>query len=300
MKLWTFLLVAACSRPSMAKPQPPPPEPTPSAVATAEPEVQNEPEEHLLSEFTTKFKATQAMEHRVTNITLAASKIADLRIEPGEEFSFNDTVGARSEEHGFKNAPAIFMGELSEDIGGGTCQVSSTLFAAVLYAGVEVTDRRPHSRQSSYIGSGLDATVSYPPECEQKADPAICYDLKFKNNFEFPLHITAEVGEDLDQEERRLLTVKVFGTGEGPKVETRWTAWKMPDFTKRFRRISYWKNDHKRLKQPGQKGLEGARHVTLTWPDGHVEKREVFSRYKPVPEVWEVGMLWKNPEGDPK
>jgi vancomycin resistance protein YoaR len=83
-------------------------------------------------------------------------------LAPGELVSFNDIVGARTEDNGFRPAPEIYKGEMIKGIGGGTCQVSSTLHAAAFSAGFDVVERYPHSRPSGYIGLGLDSTVSWP------------------------------------------------------------------------------------------------------------------------------------------
>lgn len=302
MKCVLLLLLASCSEPPLeeapvevvettVEPAALAPAPIVSASLPPAPEL---PKERPLASFTTKFKAGKGMESRVENITLIAKKLADYKLDPGAEFSFNTVVGPRTKEAGFKGAPTFFMGEVLEGIGGGTCQVSSTLYAAMLHAGAQTLERRPHSRLSSYIEPGLDATVNYPAECRgDKPDPRVCYDLRIKNPFDFPLFIRATVGEDLDKESKRTLQVEVLGTGEGPKVKTEWRAWGGEDFEKRVRRISYWKNARKRLKQSGQNGLEGARIVTLTWPNGRVETRKIRSSYQPVPEVWEVGMEWQ-------
>lgn len=299
-----FLFVVGCKHPAPVGSAPPPivsasaasvasVEP-PAASASAAPEG---PKEHLLGGYTTVFK-TNTHDGRVDNIVLAASKIDGLVIPPGEEVSFNQVVGPRTVERGFKNAPTIVMGEVFEGIGGGTCQVSSTLYTALLNSAVEVTDRRPHSRPSHYISPGLDATVSFPEECLKKADPTICYDLKFRNPFTFPISVHAGVEDRVPAKSgtERCLVVAIWGTGEHPNVQYEWHAWNTPPFEKRYRKVPYWKDDRKQLKQAGAPGLEGALMITTTFEDGHTIKKEVFSHYNPVPEVWEVGMEWKNPE----
>lgn len=300
-----FLLVG-CTAPAETKPIPVASvsavvrdvTPVPSVSSAPEPE---EPVQKLLVAYTTKFKADEKAANRAANIELVAGRFeGDVKLEPGEEFSFNKLVGPRSEAAGFKNAPTIFMGEVFEGIGGGTCQVSSTLYAAALHAGLTIVERRPHSRPSTYIDPGLDATVSYPVECETKNDPTACYDLRFKNPYDFPLYLRVNVSLSYDADDKRSVTASIFGNGEIPKVTTRWASWNTPPFEKRTRRVSYWKNDRRRLKQAGHVGLEGARYLTLTYPDGHVEKREVVSRYQPQPEVWEVGMEWKDTESQPQ
>jgi hypothetical protein len=243
------------------------------------------------------------MDGRVQNILLASSKINDTLIGPGEEFSFNEKVGARTEDSGFKNAPTLFMGEIFPGIGGGTCQVSSTLYATMILTGIEASERRPHSRPSNYISPGFDATVSYPAECLEKSDPTICYDLRFWNPYEFPLHIKTEIGPEMSEKEKqelfdpkRSLKISIFGMGETPKVTTKWASWKTSPFKKRYRRVHYWRDGRMRLKQAGVLGNEGALHVKLTYADGYTVDRKIHSRYQPVSEVWEVGMAWENPE----
>ncbi len=261
-----------------------------AALPTATAVVELPQEEHLLGQFTTRFKADPKLDGRVQNITLIASKFKDFTLKPGEELSFNQVVGPRTAELGFKNAPTVFMGEIQEGIGGGTCQVSSTLYAAALSIGIFATERRPHSRPSSYIEPGMDATVNYPAECQvDKPDPRICYDLKLKNPYESSLVFRAEVGDAVGDDGKRSLTISIFGTQDVPKVTSVWKVWNSPPFEKRFRRVPYWQDDRRRLKQPGQPGLEGARIFTVTYPDGHVENRKVVSHYQPVPEVWQVG-----------
>ena len=98
---------------------------------------------------------------RGDNIALATDSVSDKIVRPSWEFSFNDTVGERSWENGYKVAGVIINGKPDVDYGGGVCQVSSTLYNAVLLAGLTSTDRTPHYFQSTYIAAGRDATVAY-------------------------------------------------------------------------------------------------------------------------------------------
>ncbi|MBU8880470.1 VanW family protein [Bacillus sp. FJAT-29790] len=119
---------------------------------------------------------------RSHNISLAAEAINNYVVFPGETFSFNRIVGKRTKERGYLRAPVIVRGELSEDIGGGICQVSSTLFNAADRAGVKMVERFSHSKRVPYVPPGRDATVSwYGP------------DFSFKNVYSFPLLIRAKV-----------------------------------------------------------------------------------------------------------
>ena len=133
----------------------------------------------LLSDFSTSFKTSNS--NRSTNIALAASKLDGLVLMPGEELSYNQTIGQRTKSAGYKEAPAYLNGQVVQEVGGGICQVSSTLYNAVLYANLEVTERKNHSFKPTYVKPGLDATVSW-------GGP----DLKFKNNRDYPIKIVTD------------------------------------------------------------------------------------------------------------
>lgn len=279
------------------------PEPPPIPSETAAPPEPSEapPPEKLLYEYTTRFKAGPRFLNRGHNIKLLSDKLQNLTLEPGEEFSFNKRAGPRTLKEGYKSAPTYFLGEVIPGIGGGSCQVSSTLYAAVLHANVEVTDRRPHSRKSNYIHPGLDATVNYPKECwgAKKPDKRICFDLQFRNPYDFPITILFKIGdivEDKKGEKTRPFTVSVYGSGEIPKVTTVWKPHGAPPFKVRYRRVSWWKDDRKKLKQSGRPGLRGTRVLTIEHPDGRKETKRVYSKYQPVPEVWRVGLEFEKPE----
>ncbi|MBM7655017.1 VanW family protein [Neobacillus cucumis] len=118
---------------------------------------------------------------RTNNIDLATKAINNYVIFPGETFSFNKVVGKRTASKGYLKAPVIIRGEFSEDIGGGICQVSSTLFNAVDNAGLKIVQRFSHTRKVPYIPPGRDATVSwYGP------------DFVFKNIYKEPILIRAK------------------------------------------------------------------------------------------------------------
>lgn len=117
---------------------------------------------------------------RGKNIEVAASKIDDLILMPGEEFSYENTVGPVTQENGYFYAPVISNGQLVQGIGGGVCQVSSTMYNAQLMAGILPTERRNHSKAVSYVPRGLDATL---------ASGSIDY--KFKNTYDYPIVINS-------------------------------------------------------------------------------------------------------------
>lgn len=115
---------------------------------------------------------------RGRNIEIAASKIDDLLLMPGDEFSYEKSVGPVTQSNGYTYAPVISNGELIQGIGGGLCQVSSTLYNTQLKAGIVPTERRNHSKAVSYVPRGLDATL---------ATGSIDY--KFKNTHKYPIVI---------------------------------------------------------------------------------------------------------------
>jgi len=117
---------------------------------------------------------------RSNNIQLATNAINNYVVFPGERFSFNKVVGKRTVAKGYLRAPVIVKGEFTEDVGGGICQVSSTLYNAVDQAGIKIVKRFSHSRRVPYIPPGRDATVSwYGP------------DFRFKNDYNQPVLIRA-------------------------------------------------------------------------------------------------------------
>ncbi|MBN9654292.1 VanW family protein [Halobacillus sp. GSS1] len=121
-------------------------------------------------------------QERSHNIRLAAEALDSHVVFPGEVFSFNKVVGKRTMEKGYKKAPVIVKGEVSEGIGGGICQLSSTLFNSVDKAGVKIMERYSHSKRVPYVPEGRDATVSwYGP------------DFTFKNPYNQPILIRSKV-----------------------------------------------------------------------------------------------------------
>jgi Uncharacterized vancomycin resistance protein len=121
--------------------------------------------------------------NRSHNIALAAKAISNTVVFPGETFSFNRTVGPRTVEKGYLSAAVIVRGELSEGVGGGICQVSSTLFNATDSAGLKIVQRYSHSRHVPYVMPGRDATVSWDGP-----------DFVFRNEYNQPILIRAFAG----------------------------------------------------------------------------------------------------------
>lgn len=145
----------------------------------------------MMGTFSTNVSGTS---NRKENVRLAAQNCNDTILLPGEEFSFNNVVGERTTANGFKAAPSYVNGESVDEVGGGICQVSSTLYNACLYSNLEINERHCHPYISAYVGAGFDATVSW-------GGP----DYRFCNNTEFPIKIKASY-------EDGVVTCTIYGT----------------------------------------------------------------------------------------
>ena len=139
--------------------------------------------------------------NRLHNVRLVAQLVDGALIAPGAEFSFNQTTGERSPERGFREAPVIINGELQNGIGGGVCQVSTTVFNAAFEAGISITSRTNHALYISHYPQGRDATVNYPDT-----------DLRFQNDTDKWLLLRTFVGTSE-------LTVNLYGTPADRRVE---------------------------------------------------------------------------------
>jgi vancomycin resistance protein YoaR len=154
------------------------------------------------SEFSTHFENNPPREH---NIKLAIAQFDGLTVENGEEISFNKTVGSRSAELGYQEAKIILDGEYVEGVGGGVCQASTTVFNAVVKAGLQITESHNHSLVSSYVPLGHDAMVSSAS------------DLRFVNNTGAPIYFETAVKDN-----RAFVTI--YGRSKGGNVRYKLSA----------------------------------------------------------------------------
>ena len=134
----------------------------------------------LLSTFKTTYSTRDR--DRTTNLTLAANKINGTVVMPGETFSYNTVVGERTIAAGYKEAPIYVSGEVVDGLGGGICQITSTLYNAVVSANLEIVERSNHQFVPSYVSASRDATVVYGS-----------IDFKFKNNRDYPIKLVCSV-----------------------------------------------------------------------------------------------------------
>ena len=138
----------------------------------------------VLGSWETHYSASAVESDRTYNLKVGADHLNGHILKPHEAFSFNEVVGARTEQEGYRVAPVIQGGELIDGLAGGMCQIASTLHAAAFFAGLDILSSTPHSRPSSYITMGLDSTVVYPT-----------VDLKLRNPYDFPVVMHFQVNQ---------------------------------------------------------------------------------------------------------
>lgn len=231
----------------------------------------------VIGYFETKYARDQKHEARTFNLRLAASKLDGHVLMPGEVFDFNDVVGPRSEVNGYKVAPVIAQGELVDGIGGGTCQIAGTLHGAAFFAGLDIVERKPHTRPSFYIKMGMDAAVAYP-----------AITLRLRNPFSYPvvLHETVQGGvvraEILGPKRTRDVTFVRKVADVTPFQEKEVPDPKVP-------------KGERVLSQRGIPGFKITRYRLLR--DGAFAVRErMQDSYPPTTQIWRVG----TGEPDPK
>ena len=148
----------------------------------------------VLGSYTTNFDTSNT--NRTHNIELASTKISGTLVKPGDVFSFNNVVGERTAEAGYDDAPVIIDGKLVPGIGGGICQVSSTLFNTALLSGMNIIERTPHFEPVGYIQAGRDATVAWG-----------YLDFKFRNPYQQSIYILSVMNNGT-------LTSYIIGTAQ--------------------------------------------------------------------------------------
>ncbi len=225
-----------------------------------------------LSTFTTTFAIGGSNTGRANNVAVAAKKLDGTLLLPGTTVSFDAKVGPRTLEQGFAHAPEIVGDELENGVGGGTCQVASTLHAASLFGALDIVERHAHARASAYTKPGLDATVVYG-----------VIDLKIRNPHPFALVVHAHVPKPG--------TLEIVLLGGEPSAKVVYSFSSRPTDAP-FRRITHKPYLPKGAVISRQKGKAGAMvlsYVKTIHPDGHVTERTYPSEYRAVPEVFWVG-----------
>ena len=222
----------------------------------------------LLATYSTTFSTKNT--NRSTNIRLATQKINGVVLMPGETFSYNQVVGKRTTASGFKVAAVYSNGEVSEGVGGGICQVSSTLYNAVLFSNLEVTERRNHTFHTGYVPAGQDATVSWGAP-----------DFKFKNNRNYPIRIVATVSGGK-------ITTKIYGLKQADDYTVKISSsivGSIP-YKTTYKTDSSLGAGNTKVIQKGSNGLKSVTYKIL-YQNGKEVSREVISRdtYQPHNQI---------------
>ena len=226
----------------------------------------------VLGEYTTTVNGSSV---RKNNVRLAGEK-CNVILLPGEEFSYNKTVGKRTKENGFGEAGAYLNGETVQEVGGGVCQTSSTLYNAVVLSNLEVTERTNHTYISSYVPIGRDATVSW-------GGP----DFKFKNNRDYPIKIEASYANNK-------LTCKIIGTNvDGSYVK--FTSERTGDvaYNTKYENDATIPEGQQVTKQAGSNGGKAVSYRLVYDKDGKLlsKKKEANSYYKGHEAIIAVGTM---------
>lgn len=227
----------------------------------------------LLSSFRTSF--TSSNSNRSTNIRLCSEKINGTVLMPGETFSFNQVVGKRTPEAGFKPATAYSAGKVVQEYGGGICQVSSTLYNAVLYSNLEIVERTNHGYKPSYVKPGLDATVSW-------GGP----DFKFKNNRDYPIRIVCDTSN-------KILKIYIYGLKRDTDYKVVLDAQYVSTvyFKTVYQKDSSLSSGQSKVIQNGSNGCKTATYKYLYDANGTLVSSECISRdtYNPHNKIVAVG-----------
>lgn len=227
---------------------------------------------YLISTYTTRYDASNL--NRSQNLAIATGKINGTVLMPGEEFSFNQIVGKRTIEEGYKDAKIYQDGKVVDGLAGGICQISSTLYNAVIKANLEIVERRNHSFTTSYVKAGRDATVVYG-----------VIDFKFKNTRTYPIKIEGSVGSGVAE-------FNIYGI----KEETEYSVDLSPIVTASIPYTTQYIPDA--TLAPGQQvvvqaGGNGCKVTTYkeTKLDGKFVSREIISTdtYQPMKAIIRVG-----------
>ena len=223
----------------------------------------------ILGSFTTYFDGSNTS--RAHNIHLASQKIHQTFIPAGGIFSFNQVVGERTPEAGYDDAPVFMGGRLVPGIGGGICQVSSTLFNTALLSGMDIVERDTHFAPVSYIPVGLDATVAWG-----------YIDFQFKNPYSHPIYVIAEEGAGY-------VTITILGAKEDVPQSvtiTKGKEQKIPN--KKVEKIDDTVKEET-IEEAGHEGISIDTTRTIVYGDGRSSTYTFNSYYEPVDRVVVTG-----------
>lgn len=221
----------------------------------------------VLGEYSTYVSGTAV---RKNNVKLAGEKCSGVILLPGEEFSYNKVVGKRTKAAGFGEAGAYLNGETVQEVGGGVCQASSTIYNAIVLSNLEITERHNHTFISSYVPIGRDATVSW-------GGP----DFKFKNNQKYPIKLIVSYSNSQ-------LYAKVLGTNvDGIRVEFTSTRTATTGYNTKYETDPNLPEGTEQIKSKGSGGAKAVSYRKIYDKNGKLisSKKEANSSYKGHDEV---------------
>ena len=226
----------------------------------------------LLASYSTTYSTGNY--NRSTNISLAARSVNGYVLMPGETFSYNSTVGQRTAARGYKEAGVYLNGEVTTGLGGGICQVSSTLYNAILLANLEIVERSNHTFKPTYVPAGQDATVSWGAP-----------DFKFKNNRNYPIRITATAGNGS-------VSFNVYGLKTSDDYEVKIVSSEIGSipFSTQYQETSSLPAGTQKITQAGSNGCKTQTYKILYKNGAEVSRTLINSdTYKPHNQVVSVG-----------
>lgn len=225
----------------------------------------------VLAGFETPYSLQKKARARTHNLKIAAAKLDGWVVPAGAIFDFNEVVGDRTRLNGFKPAPEISSGRLVEGMGGGTCQVASTLHGAAFFAGLPILTRHPHSRPSGYIKLGLDAAVAYGS-----------LNFRFRNDRDFPLVLGVVVKDGR-------LRASIYGARQDRTVTFVRRIERALPFEVELIEDAQLPRGLRVLSQRGVAGFEVTRFRAVQQQGGHGQRQRSTDVYPPTPQIWRIG-----------
>ena len=235
----------------------------------------------LIATYTSKYDISD--KNRVTNLEIAANRCNNTVLYPGDEFSYNKALGHRTTANGYKMGNSFAGGKVVQTIGGGICQVSSTLYNAVLRAGLTITDRTAHGMYVQYVPQSTDATV---------VDNAI--DFKFRNDRKYPVKIVTTC-------ENGVMTASIYGVKEvdEPTIDIETKILETIEYTTQKQNDSSMKKGTTKVIQKPVNGYVSEAYKVY-YKNGKEISRELISKDKYIPtnEIIKVGTKVDKPAGE--
>lgn len=235
----------------------------------------------LIATYTSKYDTSD--KNRVTNLEVAANRCNNTVLYPGDEFSYNKALGHRTTANGYKMGNSFAGGKVVKTIGGGICQVSSTLYNAVLRAGLTITDRTAHGMYVQYVPQSTDSTV---------VDNAI--DFKFRNDRKYPVKIVTTC-------ENGVMTASIYGVKEldEPTIDIETKILETIEYTTQKQNDSSMKKGTTKVVQKPVNGYVSEAYKVY-YKNGKETSRELISKDKYIPtnEIIKVGTKVDKPAGE--